>query len=123
MTEEGTLCINADVLKAVGEDINTTYTAEEFTNVYIKQAEGKISVASQYDWVTNYSGSSAIGKEFLRQLCAAIAGTESIKADMSGIQQLAEGQTRLNVLSDVISSGLSLLKDKDKIQFIKDGTD
>ena len=40
MAELGTLAVNADVVEEAGLNANATYTAEAYTNKYIKKAEG-----------------------------------------------------------------------------------
>ena len=84
MAEQGTLCVNADVVEEAGVKANATYTAEAYTNKYIKKAEGKICAFSGYDWVTNYSKVSTIGKELLRDCCSAYAAMKCVKQDISG---------------------------------------
>ena len=84
MAEAGTLCGNADVAKYAGANANTTANAEAYTNVYIKEAEGFICAQSRYDWVSDYTSVSTIGKEFLRNVTAAYAAIMVIEYDMSG---------------------------------------
>ena len=122
MAEAGTLCTNADVLKQVGEDANSTYTAEAYTNVYIKEAEGEVCLAAKYDFVTNYASLSTIGKEFLRKLCSALAGFDCIKADPADHAQLNAAQTKLNALSDIGARGILDVQRKDKVNFIVNGS-
>lgn len=98
MVEAGTLCINADVLKKAGAKHNTTYSAEAYTNVYIKLAEGKICLDTRYDWVTNYSSVSDIGKEILREAVSCLTAIDVINADMSGFTSRQEAGFIVNVL-------------------------
>jgi len=84
MAESGTLCINADVKKKAGLRASAVSTAEDYTNVYILEAEGQICGASRYDWVTNYASVSAIGKEILRDATSAYAAMLAIYYDTSG---------------------------------------
>jgi hypothetical protein len=98
MTEEGTLAINADVLKEAGEGVSATSTAEAYTNYYIKKAEGKICLDTRYDWVTNYSSVSTIGKEILREAVACYAAVAAINYDMSGFTSRQEALMAVNLL-------------------------
>jgi len=98
MVEAGTLCINANVLYKAGKNHNTTYSAEAYTNVYIKLAEGKICLDTRYDWVTNYASVSTIGKEILREAVASYTAIDVINADMSGFTSRQEALTMINVL-------------------------
>lgn len=98
MTEAGTLCINADVVKKAGVNANSTAVSEAYTNVYIKMAEGKICLDTRYDWVTNYAGVSAIGKEILRDATASYSAIDVINDDMSGYTSRQEALIMVNIL-------------------------
>lgn len=113
MAEEGTLCINADVIKSAGNLASTTYTAEAYTNVYIKMAEGEICVQSRYDWVANYSSISTIGKEFLRSTAAKLAAFYIIEQNLSSYSQLMEAQTIMDGLWNNVVENINLLRDQD----------
>ena len=98
MAEEGTLCTNSNVQYWAGANANSTYTAEAYTNVYIKAAEGLVCLETRYDWVTNYSSVSTIGKETLRLAAATLAAISAIQADMSGYTSRQEALIMINVL-------------------------
>jgi len=122
MAEEGTLCINADVLKKAGLNHNTTYSAEAYTNVYIKLAEGKICLDTRYDWVTNYSSVSTIGKEILREAVSCLTAIDVINADMSGYTSRQEALMMVNILwaryGDIVAK---IVKDNNYKDFILTG--
>jgi hypothetical protein len=122
MAEEGTLAINADVAKKAGANASATSAAEAYTNVYIKEAEGLICAISRYDWVTNYAGVSAIGKECLRDAVASYAAVKVINYDMSGFTSRQEALIMINILWACWSETLRLLaKDNNYKDFIKTG--
>lgn len=98
MAEAGTLAINDNVVKKAGANHNTTYSAEAYTNVYIKLAEGKVCLDSRYDWVTNYASVSTIGKEILREAVSCLAAVDVINQDMSGFTSRQEAIQMINVL-------------------------
>lgn len=98
MAEQGTLAINDNVVREAGVGHNTTYSAEAYTNYYIKKAEGKICLDTRYDWVTNYSSVSTIGKEILREAVANLAAIAVIQQDMSGFTSRQEALTAVNIL-------------------------
>jgi len=106
MAEEGTLAINDNIVKEAGAKQNTVYSAEAFTNYYIKKAEGKICLDTRYDWVTNYASVSTIGKEILREAVSCLAAISVINNDMSGYTSRQEALNMLNVLwarySDIV---------------------
>lgn len=122
MAEEGTLAVNADVLKRAGSGASSTSSAESYTNVYIKLAEAQLSVSSRYDWVTNYSSISDIGKEILRDAVSAYSAVHVINYDMSGYTSRNEALTMINILWASFQKTISLLeKDNNFRDFILTG--
>lgn len=122
MAEEGTLCINADVLKLAGARASSTSTAEAYTNVYIKMAEGQLSTASRYDWVTNYASVSTIGKQILKNATAAFAAFMAVDYDPRGFLT-NEYNAKLNTLWAIFQKVLTLLeKDNNYRDFILTGS-
>lgn len=122
MAEEGTLAVREDVLKYAGANANSTYTAEAYTNIYIKMAEGVICLETRYDWVTNYASISTIGKEALTDAVAAYAAIKVIEADMSGYTSRQEALIMINILWAKYREVVSLLLKDDKYkEFILSG--
>lgn len=97
MAEAGTLCNNSNVVYEAGATHNTTYSAEAYTNVYIKKAEGKICLDTRYDWVTNYTSVSTIGKEILREAVSCYAAIMVINQDVDAIGSSTAG-LMINIL-------------------------
>jgi hypothetical protein len=124
MAEEGTLCIRQDVLDECGANANATYSAEAYTNRFIKKAEGKICCVSRYDWVANYASISTRGKEFLRNLTAQFAANKILKQDMSGFTSRQEALIMVNMMWADIAEDLKKLEtDNFKQHILKgDGT-
>lgn len=121
MAEEGTLAINQDVLDSAGEGANSTYTAEAYTNRYIKRAEGFICAQARYDYVTNYSSVSTIGKELLREATASMAAIAVIKQDMSGYTSRTEAQVMIDVLYATVVEVVNILRDDGHRSFVLEG--
>jgi hypothetical protein len=122
MVEAGTLAINADVLKFAGLNANATATAEAYTNVFIKEAEGIICTAARYDWVTNYADVSTIGKEILRDAVASYAAVKALNYDMSGFSSRQEALMMINILWASFMETMRLLqKDNTYKDFILTG--
>lgn len=122
MAEEGTLCINADVLKKAGANASTTATAEAYTNVFIKMAEAQLSSSARYDWVTNYSSVSTIGKQILKDAASSYAAVLAINYNMSGFASRQESLTMVNILWAGFQKCVTLLeKDNNYKDFILTG--
>jgi len=122
MTEAGTLCGQPDVAKYAGAYANATSVAEAYTNIYIKEAEGKICLDTRYDWVTNYESVSTIGKEILREATAAYAAIKVISYDMKGFYSSQEVGFLINVLWGIYKEVVNQITKDDKYKnFIKTG--
>lgn len=122
MAEEGTLCGQGDVAKKAGVNASAVSVAEAYTNVYIKEAEGLLCVASRYDWVTNYASVSTIGKEILRDSVASYAAVKVINYDMSGFSSRQEALIMINILWAVFMETYRLVtKDNNYRDFILTG--
>ena len=98
MVDQGTLAATADIAKKAGANASTVSVAEAYTNVYVKEAEGRICLDTRYDWVTNYASVSTIGKEALREAVACLAAIDVINYDMSGFTTRQEALIMINVL-------------------------
>lgn len=121
MAEEGTLCINADVLKKAGAQASSVSSAESYTNVYIKMAEGQLCAAARIDFVTNYADVSDIGKEILRDACSCAAALDVMDYDRTGYFQ-SEASDKSNVLWARFQKIIALLEKDDKYKdFIMTG--
>jgi hypothetical protein len=121
MAEAGVLCVNADVVKKAGLYANATASAEAFTNVFIKEAEGFICAQSRYDWVTNYASVSTIGKEFLRDAVSSLSAMDVINYDAEGFIS-TEAQVMLDILWNKVVESVNILRDDNVRSFILNGT-
>lgn len=123
MVEAGTLCTQTDVAKKAGANASTVSVAEAYTNVYIKMAEGKICLDTRFDWVTNYTSVSTIGKEILREAVSSLAAVDVINYNMSGFTSRQEALVMINVLwaeyREIVSQ---IVKDNKYKEFILSGS-
>lgn len=111
MTEEGTLCNNADVVKKAGANASSTSTDEAYTNIFIKMAEGAISARTRYDWVTNYSDIGSTYKELLRDMASSYAAAMAINYDMSGFTSRQEALTMININWAIFTEGMRTIEE------------
>ena len=122
VVEAGTLCGQTDVAKKAGANASAVSVAEAYTNVYIKEAEGVLSTAARYDWVTNYASVSTIGKEILRDAAASYAAVKVVNYDMSGFSSRQEALVMVNILWASFMETMRLLqKDNNYKDFILTG--
>ena len=98
-TDAGTLCSASEAIYKAGENANVTAASSlALLNVWVKEAEGKICLDTRYDWVTNYSNVSTIGKEILREATSCLEAVDIINYDMSGFTSRQEALTMVNIL-------------------------
>ena len=122
MVEAGTLCGQTDVAKKAGANASAVSVAEAYTNVYIKMAEGQICLDTRYDWVTNYTSVSTIGKEVLKDAVSCLAAIDVINYQMNGFTSRQEALIMVNILwarySEIVSK---ITKDNNYKDFILTG--
>ena len=98
-TDEGTLCTASQAIYKAGTNANATAASSlALLNVWVKEAEGKICLDTRYDWVTNYTSVSTIGKEILREATSCLEAVDIINYDMSGFTSRQEALTMVNIL-------------------------
>jgi len=117
MAEEGTFCINSDVVKKAGVNVSATSIAEAFTNNYIKQAEGRIMVTARSDLKSNYGTLNAETKELLREAASNLAAIYAIQDDMAGYTSRIEAEDMINILTFNLREALKLLADQKTITY------
>ena len=117
MAEEGTFCINGDVVKKAGTNASATSIAEAFTNIYIKQAEGRIMVAVREDLKSNYGTLNAGTKELLREASSNLAASYAIRFDMSGFTSRIEAEDMINVLTFNFNNAMKIISDQKSITY------
>lgn len=117
MAEEGTFCINADVLRKAGANANSTATAEAYTNVFILDAESFINILTRKNWTDAYAGLNADVKYILREAASCLAAIYAINYDMSGFTSMAEAETMLDVLRDGAERSIGLLADQKSVTY------
>ena len=123
MADDGIFATNAQVLKYAGANVDSTYSAVAYTDVYLLLAEAYINMKCE----TNYSATGVFaalttGKaEILTLWSCALAGINVISANMTG-SQLAELQTRVSILNDIAQSCEKMMTEEaqDKVNFLNE---
>ncbi len=99
MAEEGTFCTNEDVKKKAGDNVSSTAKGEDYTNVYIQEAEGWImSQVKKEDLVSNYSNLSDAVKQLLQNISSNIAAIYVLNYDQSGFSRRSDVDIRIQTL-------------------------
>lgn len=117
-----TLASTADVAKKAGANVSAVSIVEAYVDVYLKMAEAQLSTSARYDWVTNYSSISDIGKEILRDAATSYAAVQAINYDMANFTSRQEALIMVNILWAGYQKVIMLLeKDNNFKDFILTG--
>ena len=116
-----TFCISGAVLKLAGVNVHTSLSAGAIyvsasnfiVDHWINEAENKICVLSNYDYLGDYDTLSPKTKDILSETAEAMAAAKCITYDQGGYTSLAEAQTMLNLYRDIWTLNLSILNKKD----------
>ena len=109
MADEGTLATTAEVLLAIGANASADQILEANTNIWIKWAEGDMSVVADNDLVANYSDISTNYKRYFANVAANRAAFYAIQQDQN-TWQLATSQSKLNVINDIWQQFIRFMK-------------
>lgn len=110
MADEGTLATTAEVLLAIGQNASTAQKLEANTNIWVKWAEGDISVVMDNDIVANYGSVSTNFKRYLARIASLRAAWYAILQDQNN-WSLATSQSKLNICNASWKAFLSDMKD------------
>ena len=110
MADEGTLATTAEVLLAIGQNASAAQILEANTNIWVKWAEGDISVVMDIDIVADYSLYKTNFKRYLSRIAALRASFYGINQNQN-TWQLATSQSKLNVCDASWKGFLSDMKD------------
>jgi len=115
------LCTSGQAIIKAGVGVSDI-SGSAYIDTWISGASAKISTIARYDYVTNYSTLSTVGKNFLRDLCSDMVAIKIISYDMGGYTSRVEAEDMVNILRDNKLTGFGLLRDEKHRKFIKDGT-
>lgn len=116
----GTICLSGGVLLKAGSEVSTDISGSETRiNELINQAESYVSLATSYDWVTNWGTVS--GSKYARVVVEAvsdIAAMYAIQYNMGNYYSRLAATTMLDVLRDRSELCIGLLKNKNQQDLI-----
>jgi|TARA_R100001530_G_scaffold45104_1_gene34076 hypothetical protein len=119
MADTGIFATTVEVQRKAGANASGTSNVEAYINDFMTQAESFINVATTYNWSDAYSGLNADVKGILKEIASNLAAMYVIQFDMSGFTSRVEAETMLDVLNFGAMRGLSILKDKNPQEFMK----
>tara|TARA_Y100000310_G_C20701853_1_gene830733 strand:+ start:6194 stop:6559 length:366 start_codon:yes stop_codon:yes gene_type:complete len=118
MADTGIFATTAEVERKAGANVSATSKAEAYVNDYMTQVESFINVVCNFNFSDTYSALNADTKGILKEVSSNLAAIYAIQYDMSGFTTLIEAEDMITILRDRALSGLSLLKDKKRTDFI-----
>ena len=110
MADEGTLATTAEVLLAIGQNASAAQILETNTNIWIKWAEGDMTIIADNDLKANYSDISTNYQRYFARIAANRAAFYAVNQDQN-TWQLATTQSKLNVFD---ASWKSFISDMSK---------
>ena len=115
-----TIALSGPTLLKAGANVSSVMTVDANLEVenFIEQAESAISVLSNKDWIAAYSGLSTNIKLILEEVVSNLAAIYCIQYDMSGYTSRGEAEDMISVLRDAAIRGMSLIKNKNKQDFM-----
>jgi len=117
MADTGIFATTAEVQRKTGANASSTANVEAYINQFMTEAESTINTLCRYDFSTAYPNLKDQVKAILKDVASSMAAMSVINYDLDAIGRNT-AETMLNVLSNTINRGLSLLKNKENQDFI-----
>ena len=119
MAFTGIMCTEAEIDQKSGANVNSAYTDTMKTQAVL-QAESMCNVIGRYNFSDNWAATlNADVKYLLTMIVSSFVAKEAITYDPSGYTNQEEAANMINVLHDNVVNGLSLLREIDYVDFIK----
>jgi len=116
-----TFAASGAILEKAGANVSTFFTgvnAQTNLTRFSDAAEALINATARVDLTAGYSGYSSDKKKILEDTAASYAALLAIAYDPSTFFNLAEAQTKMNVLHDHVNRNLAIIKDDDWKTFV-----
>ena len=117
----GILATSNQITYLAGANVNATYVAEAYVNVYVALAEGLINTATRFNWCDVYAGLDSDVQGVLAMATSAKTAQMIIQADPSGMPS-REAETRLDYLENLFQNCIEVLRDIKNREWVKDQT-
>lgn len=107
-----------------GANVNSTATGAAYLEAFGEMAESVINVESGYnwsDWYTAYAATYPDVASLLIDAATNLGAIYIINYDMSGFTNIQEATSRINVLYQMYTRDIELLKKEGKKDFVRVG--
>lgn len=119
-----TYALATEMVYKAGANVNATAVANAYTLAFGLMAESVINAASGFDWsawYTSYSATYPHVAHLLVDAATNLGAIYIINYDMSGLLNIQEAVSRINVLYAAYLNDLALLKDEKSKDFVNRG--
>ena len=106
-----------DVISKLGDGVSADFTDAMKTAASLR-ADSRVNSLCRFNFSDNYAALNVDVKYILSDVISSFIAIEGIAYDMNGYTDLAEGESKINILRDSMLRGLSLLRDKKTQDFI-----
>jgi len=122
MAHEGIFATSDEILTKAGENVDGTGSTEARINALCVQVEATINNISRYDWSTNFALYKTLATGILTEVESNLVAIYLIQFNMSGYTTRIEAEDMINTLRDAALRGMSLLRDQEVVNWMKDQT-
>lgn len=114
MVFTGITATEAEIDQKSGANVSSSFTDTMKTQSLL-QAESRLNVETKFNWSDWFATApNADIKSIVTSVTASMVAIDAINYDMSGFSSRTEAQTMLDVLHDIVQSGIKTLKEVDK---------
>ena len=119
MADDGIYTTNALIANFAGANVNSTAVSVAETDKHVLLCEAQVNMEAHFNYSTGTEFADLLtGKKELLQIASACLNAELvIKYDMSKMGTF-EGQTRVDILRDIYTNAIKILKEGGKRDFL-----
>ena len=118
MAHTGIFATSDEILVKAGANVVGAGATEARINALCLQVESRINAIARENFSDSYAGLDADVKGILSEVESNLVAIYLIMYDMSGYTSRIEAEDMINVLRDAALQGLSLLKDRKRVEFM-----
>lgn len=118
MAFTGITATEAQIDQKAGAGVSALFTDTMKTQALL-MAESRVNVETKFNWSNWFAlNPDADLKSVITNVTSSLVAMDAINYDMKGYTSRLEAQTMLDVLDDIVSAGLNVLKDIDKKNWV-----
>lgn len=119
MAPTGIFATAAECASKAGENVDLTGWTEANINQWTSEAESYINVLTGNNFSDTYAALNGDIKKILTEACSNLTAIYGIIYNMAGFTSRIEAETMLNILWARFSHCIDVLKDDNKVEYMK----